>query len=100
GSHAWLVTRFEDVRSVLLDKRFSESPGAEGYPMLSPARASLVSSDTFMTHTFGEEHQALRRALSRELSVKRVEAQRPIARQIVHDLIDEMIAKGQPADLV
>ncbi|MGH6979129.1 MAG: cytochrome P450, partial [Brevundimonas sp.] len=100
GAHAWLVTRFEDVRSVLLDKRFSESPDAEGYPMLSPARASLVSSDAFMTHMVGDEHKAMRRALSRELSVKRVEEQRPIARQIVHDLIDEMIAKGQPADLV
>lgn len=100
GSDAWLVTRFKDVRSVLLDKRFSESPTTPGYPMLSPARAALVEGDTFMTHTMGDEHNRLRRALARELTVKRVEAQRPIARRIVNDLIDEMIAHGGPMDLV
>jgi len=100
GEHAWLVTRFEDVRSVLLDKRFSESPLTPGYPMLSPARAALVAGDTLITQTQGDEHQRMRRALSRELSVKRVEAERPMARQICNDLIDEMIAKGPPADLV
>lgn len=100
GSDAWLVTRFKDVRSVLLDKRFSESPETPGYPMLSPARAALVEGDTFMTHTTGDDHSQLRRALAREMSLKRVEAQRPVARQIMNDLIDEMISRGGPIDLV
>jgi cytochrome P450 len=100
GSEAWLVTRFQDVRAVLVDKRFSESPAAPGYPMLSPARAALVASDTFMTHVQGEEHSALRRVLSRELGVKRVEAQREATRQLVNELIDDVVAKGGPLDLV
>jgi cytochrome P450 len=100
GSSVWLVTRYKDARSVLLDKRFSESPETPGYPTLSPARAALVAGDTFMTHTRGDEHNRLRRALARELSVKRVEAQRAIARQITNDLIDQMIARGGIVDLV
>lgn len=100
GQEAWLVTRYPDVRSVLLDKRFSESPLTPGYPMLSPAREALVEGDKLITQTQGEEHARLRRVLSRELTVKRVEAQRATARQTVHDLIDAMIAAGSPADLV
>lgn len=100
GTGAWLVTRYADVRAALLDKRLSESPKEPGYPTFSESREALVSADTFVTHTQGDEHSRLRRVMSRELTVKRVEAQREKVRVIIDRLIDEMVAKGPPLDFV
>jgi cytochrome P450 len=100
GSSAWVVTRYKDVRAVLLDKRFSESPKSPGYPTTSPARKALVTGDSMMPQTQGEHHLRLRRVLTRVLSVKRVEAQRPKVREVANRLIDAMIADGGPANLV
>jgi cytochrome P450 len=100
GQEPWLVTHYADVRSVLLDKRFSESPRTPGYPLLSPARAALVEGDKLITQMQGGEHRRMRCVLSRELTVRRVEEQRQLARRLVHELIDEMVASGSPADIV
>src|SRR5438552_1075790 len=48
GSEAWLVTRGKDVRAVLTDKRFSESPSTPGFPFFSEARKSFVGGDSLM----------------------------------------------------
>jgi cytochrome P450 len=32
GDVAWLVTRFEDIRTILTDRRFSSDPRQPGYP--------------------------------------------------------------------
>ncbi len=101
GTEAWLITRYDDVRAALLDSRLSESPKDPGYPMFSESRAALVGAeDVFITHTQGDEHKRLRRVMSRELTVKRVEAQRENVRKIIAKLIDDMVEKGSPLDFV
>jgi cytochrome P450 len=100
GNLAWVVTRFKDVRAVLTDKRFSESPRSPGYPTFSAARKALVTGDSLLPQTQGEHHLRLRRILTRVFAVKRVEAQRPIVRDIATRLIDELITAGGPVDLV
>ena len=100
GSDAWVVTRYKDIRAVLTDKRFSESPRSPGYPTTSAARKALVTGDSLMPQTQGEHHLRLRRVLTRVFTVKRVEAQRPIVRDIANRLIDEMIAERGVHDLL
>jgi cytochrome P450 len=100
GSDAWVVTRYKDIRAVLTDKRFSESPRSPGYPTVSAARKALVTGDSLMPQTQGEHHLRLRRVLTRVFTVKRVEAQRPIVKDIANRLIDDMIAEGGVHDLL
>src|SRR6184192_4406128 len=37
GSTPWLLTRYDDVRAVLADRRFSVDPTRPGYPARGPA---------------------------------------------------------------
>lgn len=46
------------------------------------------------------KHARLRRMLTGDFTVKRMQAMRPQIEEIVNTCLDEMIAKGQPADLV
>ncbi len=85
---AWLVTRYDDVRTVLADDRVSNTPqGSE------PGPGDLLSLD-------GPEHRRLRRTLTGSFSVKRVAEMRPWIEQLVTDHLDAMQSKGPPADLV
>jgi cytochrome P450 len=46
------------------------------------------------------EHARLRRMLTKDFTVKRINAMRPQIEEMANDFIDTMLAKGQPADLV
>ncbi|WP_410570178.1 cytochrome P450 [Amycolatopsis sp. cmx-4-61] len=100
GSTPWLLTRYADVRAVLADRRFSVDPARPGYPARGPAgrgrrtgRGSFISMD-------GPEHLRLRRMLIGEFTVRRVEALRPSIERTAAELLDELTAGPQPADLV
>ncbi|WP_228000629.1 cytochrome P450 [Nocardia australiensis] len=100
GNQGWLITRYNDVRAVLADPRFSADPDRSGYlPVTAASQArrqrskSLISMDN-------PEHDVMRRMLTRDFMIKRVEALRPRIQQIVDDLIDQMLAAGPPTDLV
>lgn len=101
GREAWLATRYEDVRAILTDPRFSSDrfhpsfPGMLEKPPPAPKRemASLINLDA-------PEHTAARRAVAGEFTVRRVQALRPRIQQIVDDCLDAMLAAGPPADLV
>ncbi|MFD7588763.1 cytochrome P450 [Kitasatospora sp. NPDC059811] len=96
GGDAWLVSRHADVRTVLADPRFSRAAAAgEDVPRIVSAglpRTSMLSMDP-------PEHSRLRRRVANPFTVRRVEAMRPRAQQIVDELLDTMIATGSPADL-
>ncbi|MEV7923968.1 cytochrome P450 [Kitasatospora sp. NPDC088779] len=97
GMDAWLVSRYEDIRSVLTDPRLS-SRGAGSMHMLpsydrrDPAPGSMIQLD-------GEEHARLRRLLIGEFTVRRMEALRPSVQRITDRHVDAMLA-GSSADLV
>ncbi|WP_103344017.1 cytochrome P450 [Amycolatopsis sp. CA-126428] len=100
GSTPWLLTRYADVRAVLADRRFSVDPTRPGYPARGPAgrgrrsgRGSFISMDA-------PEHTRLRRMLISEFTVRRVEALRPAIQRTATELLDELTAGPQPADLV
>lgn len=97
GSPAWLVTRYADVRRVLVDPRFSRAAagGADGPPKELGALEtdSLIGMDP-------PEHTRLRRLVSRTFTPRRVEELRPWVAGLVDQLIDRMTGLPRPVDLV
>nr|2Y46_A Chain A, P-450-LIKE PROTEIN [Micromonospora griseorubida]2Y46_B Chain B, P-450-LIKE PROTEIN [Micromonospora griseorubida]2Y46_C Chain C, P-450-LIKE PROTEIN [Micromonospora griseorubida]2Y5N_A Chain A, P-450-LIKE PROTEIN [Micromonospora griseorubida]2Y5N_B Chain B, P-450-LIKE PROTEIN [Micromonospora griseorubida]2Y5Z_A Chain A, P-450-LIKE PROTEIN [Micromonospora griseorubida]2Y5Z_B Chain B, P-450-LIKE PROTEIN [Micromonospora griseorubida]2Y5Z_C Chain C, P-450-LIKE PROTEIN [Micromonospora g len=96
GEEAWLVTRYEDVRAVLGDGRFVRGPSmTRDEPRTRPemVKGGLLSMDP-------PEHSRLRRLVVKAFTARRAESLRPRAREIAHELVDQMAATGQPADLV
>ncbi|MFI5778365.1 cytochrome P450 [Nocardia sp. NPDC051570] len=98
GGEGWLVTRYEDVKQVLADPRFSRAVTVdrEDIPRVAPVPPrpnSLLSMDP-------PEHSRLRRLVAKAFTGRRVEQLRPHVREIVDGLLDELEGSGRPADLV
>lgn len=97
GRIAWAVTRYDDVKQLLGDSRLS----ADGhrYPQLMETQQHGKQPQTF-PRMDDPDHSRIRRTLTGEFTVKRVEAMRPQVRAMVDQFLEEMIAAGSPADLV
>lgn len=96
GDEAWLATRYEDVKTVLGDARFSRAAAAEhDEARLTPfpIRTSILGMDP-------PEHTRLRRLLAKAFTMRRVERLRPQVRDVTAGLIDELVRHGPPVDLV
>ncbi|WP_326668769.1 MULTISPECIES: cytochrome P450 [unclassified Streptomyces] len=101
GREAWLLTRYEDVRQMLVDPRFSSNMADPGYPLQFHFPMELLGKvKPALLHMDPPEHTAHRMMLMPELSVKRVEAMRPRTQEIVDECIDAMLDQGGPVDLV
>ncbi|HEY3503593.1 MAG TPA: cytochrome P450 [Actinocatenispora sp.] len=96
GDLVWLVTRYDDVRTVLTDPRFSRAgtvaPGAPRVAVSSPLPGTLPTTDP-------PEHTRLRRLVSAAFAYRRVETYRPWIRELAVELADGLGAAGAPADL-
>lgn len=100
GRKVWIVTRYDDVRQVLGDRRFSSMPSNFGFPMLSPARSARLAEPPTFLRMDPPEHGHFRRMLTREFVVKRIDALRPRIQQTVDDLLAKLEQAGPPADFV
>ena len=100
GSPAWLVTRHEDVRTVMGDRRFSADAAKPGFPFFSGGRRELAVQNPTFIRMDDPEHARLRRMLTGDFIIKRVEAMRPEIQGIVDDFLDTMTGHHPPADLV
>ena len=100
GSTAWMLTRHEDVRAVLQDRRFSADGAKPGFPYTSPVRRVLATSNKTFIRMDDPEHARLRRMLTSDFIVKRVEELRPRIRAIAVDLLEAMTRDRDHADLV
>ncbi|OIJ96824.1 cytochrome P450 [Streptomyces monashensis] len=97
GDHAYLVTRYEDVRTVLSDARFSRAATLEpGAPRLAAAPQNFKS----LLNMDPPEHTRVRKLVSREFTARRVNALRPRIQEHTDALLDAMAAAGPPVDLV
>ncbi|MER6159240.1 cytochrome P450 [Streptomyces sp. NPDC001868] len=97
GDGAWLVTRYEDVRAVLADPRFSLAAAmGRDQPRMRPV--ARTGAGLFSTEP--PEHTRLRSLVAREFGARRVERLRTRAVELADELLDGMIAAGRPADLV
>jgi cytochrome P450 len=96
GDEGWLLTRYDDVRAVLADPRFSRAEAVvRDVPRLLPERAGAI-----LTDLDPPEHTRLRGLVAKAFTVRRIEQLRARAEQIAADLLDEMVKAGPPADLV
>ncbi|WP_083931960.1 cytochrome P450 [Nocardiopsis salina] len=96
GDEVWAVSRYEDIQAAMTDPRISaEVPQQQG---------SAEHHGDAMPEVFPRmddpEHAVLRRMLTKDFTVRRVSALRPEIERMSNDLIDAMVAKGGPADLV
>ncbi|AGL16468.1 cytochrome P450 [Actinoplanes sp. N902-109] len=97
GGETWLATSYEDVARVFVDPRFSRSATlGKDVPRVLPA----IQHAPVIMLMDPPEHTRLRKLATKALTSRRMEALRPRTQQVVDDLIDKMLAKGAPADLV
>jgi cytochrome P450 len=100
GSTPWLVTRYDDVRALLADPRISSDSDLPHYPHLSPAQKERRRQSRTFINMDDPEHARLRRMVTATFSIRQVEALRPAIQKIVDGLIDAMLARPRPVDLV
>jgi cytochrome P450 len=96
GEPAWLVTRHADVKVVLGDPRFSRAASVGR----DEPRTTHRQIGTGILAMDPPDHSRLRRLIAKAFTARRIELLRPEATDIANDLIDQMVAAGQPADLV
>ncbi|WIV58596.1 cytochrome P450 [Amycolatopsis nalaikhensis] len=101
GGSAWVVSRHEDVRTVLNDRRFSADRQHPDFPQLVKGGAAFRRDDerTMLTMD-APEHGPARKAVLGEFTVRRMEALRPRIQEIVDGQIDALLAGPKPGDLV
>ncbi|GAA4855617.1 cytochrome P450 [Saccharopolyspora rosea] len=96
GDDAWLVTRHEDVRTVLADPRFSRAAAAEH----DEARLTPEPVNTSILGMDPPQHTRLRRLLTGAFTARRIASLRPRVRELADDLVARARRQGPPADLV
>ncbi|MBF8184834.1 cytochrome P450 [Nonomuraea sp. K274] len=100
GDRATLLTRYDDVKEVLADPRFTRRLNAPDAARLSAEGGGVFSSEmASIIPDGGEEHQHWRRLVAKWFTAKRMAAMRPAMAQIAEDLIDGMVERGAPGDL-
>ena len=97
GGDAWLITRYEDIKTVLGDPRFSRAATQHAAaPRIQPDPAGegvLMSLDP-------PDHTRLRKTVAGVFTKRRVGELRPATQRIAEKLLEAMEASGVPADLV
>ncbi|PRY39001.1 cytochrome P450 [Umezawaea tangerina] len=99
GDPAWLVTRFEEVRLLLGDKRFGRS-----HP--EPDKASRISTSAVQDGPTGEytteeaDHTRMRRLLTPAFSAKRMRMLGDNMEELVDGCIDRLIAEHEKTGVV
>ncbi|MFD6193082.1 cytochrome P450 [Streptomyces sp. NPDC060275] len=97
GDQAFLLTRYEDVRTALSDPRFSRAATLEpGAPRLAAAPQNFKS----LLNMDPPEHTRVRKLVSREFTARRVAALRPRIQEHTDALLDAMARLEPPVDLV
>ncbi len=101
GDNAVLVTRYDDVRQVLSDPRFTRNLSAEGAARTTANESGGVFENKEAAEmTTGERHQAWRRMVMRSFTVKHITAMQRRIEAMADQLVDEMVKQGSPADLL
>ncbi|MFV8189474.1 MULTISPECIES: cytochrome P450 [unclassified Streptomyces] len=95
---AWLATRYEDVKLITNDPRFSRTEVTHRQvtrlaPSFAPRPGSLAWADQ-------PDHNRLRKPVAGAFTVAAMKRLRPRAQRILNELVDGVVRDGPPADLV
>ncbi|MFI9202463.1 cytochrome P450 [Streptomyces sp. NPDC053048] len=96
--HAWFVTRYEDVKFVTSDPRFSRQ-AVVGRPITRLA-PHFIPLDEAVGFADPPEHTRLRKSVARSFTTRSLERLRPGAQRAADALLDQMEEQGPPADLM
>jgi cytochrome P450 len=100
GRRAWLLTRHEHFRAVLIDPRFSGEFARPDFPAVTQARVAIDKGERAFVGMDNPRHGHYRRMFTKEFTAKRMVALRPKIEAIAADLLDKMEQQGPPADLI
>ena len=100
GSTPWLVTGFAEQRTLLRDTRLSSDVTRPGFPTIVPVLPTAAGQGLSFIRMDDPDHARLRRMVTANFAIKRVEAMRPAVQRIVDELIDGLLAGPRPVDLV
>ena len=100
GTHPYLATRFADIKVVLSHPRFSCEPNREGFPHVLEGRMVADKADRSFLRLDPPEHDRLRRMVTKEFTVRKVEQLRPRIQETVDRLIESYTSLPQGADFV
>ncbi|MEU9171258.1 cytochrome P450 [Streptomyces sp. NPDC048420] len=95
---AWPATRYEDVRAITNDPRFSRAEVTcrqvtRLAPHFKPRPGSLAFADQ-------PDHNRLRKAVAGAFTVAAMKRLRPRAQEMLDGLVDGLVQEGPPAELV
>ncbi|MYW42427.1 cytochrome P450 [Streptomyces sp. SID161] len=96
---AWLVTRYEDVRFVTSDPRFSRAEVA-GRDVTTMRPVPVASQTAGVQYVDPPRHTRLRRVVARAFTGAGMRRLRPLAERRAAELLDGMARTGAPADLM
>ncbi|GAB3058427.1 cytochrome P450 [Micromonospora schwarzwaldensis] len=100
GSKVWFITRRDDVRAALADERLSADNRRPGFPLLSAGSETLTEDNPTFARMDPPEHTRQRAMVNADFTQRSAARWRPRIQQIVDRLVDDLLAKSPPADLV
>ncbi|MEU3608657.1 cytochrome P450 [Streptomyces sp. NPDC035033] len=96
--HAWLVTRYEDVKFVSVDPRFSrQAVWGRSITRLAPHFIPMEGAVGFADPP---DHTRMRRVVARAFSARALRSLRDHAQAVMDGLLDRLEEQGPPADLM
>jgi len=98
--NGWVLTRFEDISSVLRDPRFTSASTTQRIAMMSEAERQQLrplndSVRLWMGHTRREDHLRFQQLLKKFFSHRTVDQLRPKAQRLADRLLDAVQPRGE-----
>ncbi|GGR28269.1 cytochrome P450 [Streptomyces netropsis] len=93
----WLMTRYADVKFVASDARFSRDVLNRSVPKMTK---HFIPLDRAVSFVDPPDHARVRAVVAPAFTQRSMERLRPRAQAVLDGLIDELLAAGQPADLI